>query len=242
MTFYKLSKPLYTSSKKSSIENPIRSVQGVSVILPGMKCSVCGFWASSNRIRVGNDVAEKVSNFLIKNNVPKGLYSNEWVDISDKLTADIGINNLSPGAIVGMPIGEILGSSQNDIYHISPGQIWVTERVTEAILSSELKGVKFAEVIINHENGQMNDIRLWELVVSGKAMRVNSTEENLTVCKECGRKEFPNHTNLLVDEARWDGTDFFNVDFNPNIIIVTKRVVDVFINKAITNISFTEIT
>jgi hypothetical protein len=29
---------------------------------------------------------------------------------------------------------------------------------------------------------------------------------------------------MKVDEARWDGSDFFTVDRNPNIVLVTERV------------------
>jgi hypothetical protein len=35
---------------------------------------------------------------------------------------------------------------------------------------------------------------------------------------------FPGPELLIVDESRWDGADFFHLDRNPNIVIVTERV------------------
>ena len=66
----------------------------------------------------------------------------------------------------------------------------------------------------------------WELVVTGTAWREEQNEKTIRECDLCGRTQFPEPNNLRVDESRWDGSDFFHVNMNKNIVIVTQRVCD----------------
>ena len=90
-------------------------------------------------------------------------------------------------------------------------------------------GVEFIEVQTSWAKGMRPNgapPRLWELVVTGSAWRKGSDEQSITICGVCGRTVFPNPSQLDVDVTRWDGNDFFHVDRNPNIVLVTERVCD----------------
>lgn len=56
------------------------------------------------------------------------------------------------------------------------------------------------------------------------------------MCDVCGRLGFPSPKVLSVDEARWDGSDFLILDYNPNIVAVTERMAEVIDANAFTNI------
>jgi hypothetical protein len=58
----------------------------------------------------------------------------------------------------------------------------------------------------------------------------------LRLCEQCERRGFPSPRNLLVDQARWDGSDFVFLDGNPNIVVVTERVAEVVTSKRFTNL------
>jgi hypothetical protein len=78
---------------------------------------------------------------------------------------------------------------------------------------------------------------LYELVVTGRPSRVGMDIERITVCLRCRRTLFPDPQRLVVDESRWDGSDFFNVDLNPNIVLVTERVCETLIRHRFTNVA-----
>jgi hypothetical protein len=78
--------------------------------------------------------------------------------------------------------------------------------------------------------------RLWEIVVSGTAWRKGSDDQSITTCRDCRRAIFPNASQLDIDETRWDGSDFFHVDRNPNIVLVTERVRDLFESSRYSNV------
>jgi hypothetical protein len=80
--------------------------------------------------------------------------------------------------------------------------------------------------------------RLWELNVNGRAFRAGSTLDTLVVCHHCGITKFPNPQDLTVDVARWDGSDFFNLDMNPNMLFVTERVRALFLRERFSNCEF----
>lgn len=76
---------------------------------------------------------------------------------------------------------------------------------------------------------------LWELYVTGKAWRVGMDAARITACRGCKRLTFPEPNYFTVDESRWDRTDFFNLDLNPNMVFVTERVAQALAASPFTN-------
>jgi hypothetical protein len=116
-----------------------------------------------------------------------------------------------------------------DFLHPLPGQIWVGERVMLAMRRAGFLGVELIEVQTSWAKGRGPNgapPRLWEVVVTGSAWRKSSDERLISVCGVCGRTVFPKASQRDVDETRWDGSDFFHADRNPNIVLVTERVCD----------------
>lgn len=107
-----------------------------------------------------------------------------------------------------------------------------------SLQAENLTGVRFMKVDLKiQKKGLSNQkpISLWELIITGKAWRQGYHLEDEIVCKCCKRTNFPEPSNLKVDISRWDGSDFFNIDLNPNIIIVTERVYRVLEKHKFTN-------
>lgn len=120
------------------------------------------------------------------------------------------------------------------------GRIYVRSDVKETICSSGLKGASFVPVKVYlrksvpaHEPVP----QLWELLVHATAWRVGMDLERITLCTICGRTGFPQPDDLGVDEAKWDGSDFFHVDRNPNITLVTEKVAELIETRAFSNVA-----
>lgn len=218
MRFFKLTHPNYDSDRAESSRNPVSST--ASHRLPGIKCTECGPWSSSERLRVA--IPADDAEFL----GVRFLGVDEWKDASAAWAPALGVAEeaLAPGAKVGPPQGTCASPIQEECVHPILGEIWVASRVREAFVDAGLSGVSFAPVELSGDSG---DAELWELVVTGLTWRTGSTEDGLRVCSICGRRAFPRSKMLTVDESRWDGSDFVTLDHNPNIILVSERVAEV---------------
>ena len=166
----------------------------------------------------------------------------EWMKARDGWAAQLGVDPdlVKPGAVLGMPSATCKTPITEDVVHPFPGQIWVAQPVRDALTAAGLTGVSFAPVQLSPECGR---VAFWELVVHGRAWRPASnwrpvvTEESLRLCDICGRRGFPSPDFLAVDEARWDGSDFLNLDLNPNITVVTERAAAVFTANGFSNVA-----
>jgi hypothetical protein len=234
MRFFDLTHPYYESDQEDSKHNPVR-IQ-VKYAIPGIKCRVCGEqWASSDRVRIVLSAPESLFNF------PDILPAEDCFATIQKCAEILNVSPvvLSPGAQIGPPQGEILKDKLDDFIHPFPGQIWVKPAVVDALHSINASGIRFVKVEAFWSNKLKGILKkkpeLWELVVTGHAWRVGMDIDKITVCKCCGRKIFPEPEVIEVDEARWDGSDFFNVDCNPNIVIVTERVCEALAKCKFTN-------
>ena len=148
----------------------------------------------------------------------------------------LDVERVSPGARLGEPSGRPASAKRavmEDAVHPGPGVLWVGARLRDELARATLRGVAFAAVELPI-GGHAPD--LWELVVGGRAWRQGSSEENVRACDVCGRRGFPRPKSLTVDESRWDGSDFFFLDENPNIIVVSERVADVFESNEFSNV------
>jgi hypothetical protein len=78
---------------------------------------------------------------------------------------------------------------------------------------------------------------LWELLIKGKGGDA-APESGIRVIdqNEDGDLRYSSFRNgIIVDEANWDGSDFFSVNGYPTFILVTERVKDLIINHQLTN-------
>lgn len=222
MKFYELTAPDYLTDYEDMKNNPIRILPNFSV--PAILCDVCGQWGSSSRIRkeiVLSDVAKTIIN-------KRAIDISEWKKEISILATEISIpyEILTPSAEIGMPKGETKKYILNDFIHVLPGVIWVKSKVADEMKKKGFTGLEFVKANINFKNKEYHTIdnELLEVIVTGKAWRIGSDIAKITACNKCGRKIFPNPCSILVDEKRWDNTDFFTVDCNPNRIFVTQRV------------------
>lgn len=227
MRFFKLTHPRYATDRERDRRNPVTST--VSHRIPGIACEVCGPWSSSRRLRVS--LPARVDEFAKVTFLP----IDEWTSARDRWASLVGVdpNHVEPGATLGPPSGTCTGPIVEAVLHAMPGEIWVAASVRDALITAGLAGVSFAAVRFPPERTSAD---LWEIVVHGRAWRKGSTEENLRLCKVCGRRGFPSPRNLAVDESRWDGSDFLCVDGNPNIIVVSERAAAVFTANGFTNV------
>jgi hypothetical protein len=80
--------------------------------------------------------------------------------------------------------------------------------------------------------------RLWELVVKGQAgeAKPESGIRLIYECPYCGMKRYSSFANgIVVDDAAWDGSDFFTVAGYPRFILVTNRVTDLIVKSQFAN-------
>lgn len=227
MRFFKLTHPRYATDRDANRKNPVMSTS--SHRLPGVSCAVCGVWSSSSRVRV--PLPPRADEFagVTFLSVP------DWLHARERWASLLGVHPdlLQPGAKLGPPSGTCNATITEDVVHPIAGEVWVVSRVREALTAAGLIGVSFAAVNLSLECGAPE---LSELVVSGRAWRHGSTEQGLRLCDICGRQGFPSPKNLVVDQTRWDGSDFLFLDGNPNVIVVSERAAQVFNANAFTNV------
>jgi len=85
---------------------------------------------------------------------------------------------------------------------------------------------------------------LWELPVIGKGgdAAAESGIYPLYEIDDCYMKRFQYSSfrnGIIVDEANWDGSDFFTINGYPKFILVTERVKELIINHQLTNCALT---
>ena len=79
---------------------------------------------------------------------------------------------------------------------------------------------------------------LWELVITGQGgnAAVESKIHIIDRCEGCGYTQYSSfHNGIVVDEANWDGSDFFTINGYPKYILVTEQVKELIISHQLTN-------
>lgn len=233
MKFYKFTHPEYGSDYESSDNNPIRMIEDIWI--PGIICPACGrTWAGSRRLYLPIE-----DETLWRKLSSEPLPLSEWNDLVHKIRTQLKLPEdyvLKPGDVLGPPIAEILDRNIPDFLHPFPGQIIVQSKVIEALQRAELSGFRAIQVRTQWSE-QEKPPELYELLVTGAAWRIDSKEEQIIVCRSCHRTKFPNSDMLSVDQNRWDGSDFFHVDGNPNIVLITERACEILTRNKFTNYS-----
>ncbi|SMQ80970.1 Protein of unknown function (Gmx_para_CXXCG) [Bacillus sp. OV166] len=231
--FYNLGSPVYSSDVAMSRANPVEYIN--PVFLPGIYCPKCNdLWASSSRVRINETVSKQVSNILQSHNLPDfGVPLDQFQSLCKEiaLATNIPLKMLEPGVDLCPPEGLIRNTKVKDFTHPFPGLIWVKESVKASLEEAKLQGITFIKVNLKWTGKMKNSTEavpeLWEIVVNGKAWLEGSNLETITACSMCGRKEFLRGKNSKVDKTRWEGSDAFYVDDNPNIVIVTEKVKEI---------------
>ena len=241
MHFYDLTYPNYETDQQLSRANPI--TMRVELNIPPVICPACnertgGGYTSSDRVRVPVPETSALRPYLKGKRLPLS----EWRGLVAKLREELSIPPwmpVSPGAQIGLPKGELRSARVPDFMHPFPGQMIVRRRVVDALESAGLTGFLPVRVEVTwgkrvkHRDAEPPE--LYELVVKGVAWRVGVGLDKITACAQCGRTVFPAVGHLTVDESRWDGSDFFHVDRNPNIVLVTERVCAVLASHGFSN-------
>jgi uncharacterized protein CXXCG len=236
MRFFKLTSSKVFSGGTATAQECVRVK--VSFRLPGLVCPNCGTWSSSQRLRV---------------TVPEGLLADvnqvsflpveEWLRRRTFWAGALRVpaEQLLPGAQLGPPQGEILSDCTEDFLHPFPGDVWVIASVAHSLKDAGFKGLDLARVKLVGKSRLGRAPELFAIVPTGRAWRQGSTKEALLLCDICKRQGFPNPNILVVDRERWDGTDCFILDENPNMIFVTERIRDFIVSHGYSNIAFAEI-
>lgn len=241
MHVYELTNPEYETDQGEARANPIRMIAEHHI--PTIKCPSCegetgGGWASSDRVPVAVPETSALRSQLTVQALPVP----EWSAFVERLKQELHIPPwmpVTPGAQIGLPKAELRSSRIPDLMHPFPGQIIARRRVVDALEGAGLTGFVPIRVEVTWGKRVKHDVEpppeLYELFVRGVAWRVGVDIERITVCRECGRKVFPGTFGIQVDESRWDGSDFFHVDQNPNIVLVTEGVCSVLAAHGFTN-------
>jgi hypothetical protein len=221
--FRKLTHPHYETDNEDTAVNPIRMIEDIA--LPGIICPACGTWAGSRRVCLPIDEPSLLG---CLRGAP--ISQTAWMELADQVRTSENLARdfpLRPGDVLGRPRAELLDESPPDFLHPFPGQLIVQGPVVNALQEAGLTGYKPMPVDVHWSQrirpSPAEPPALYELVVTGKAWRIGMNEIQITLCCVCGRRGFPNPEYLAVDESRWDGSDLFHVDANPNIVLVTER-------------------
>ena len=104
----------------------------------------------------------------------------------------------------------------------------------------EARPVKVEKIVgfSRKQTEQLTIPLLRELVITGQGgdAAAESKIRLIDHCEGCGYKEYSSfHNGLVVDEAKWDGSDFFTVNGYTKFILVTERVKDLIMSHQLTN-------
>jgi hypothetical protein len=234
--FFRLTHPPYEDDFQNEKLNPVWIESPYNI--PGIVCPVCGPMGFSARLRIPLPSQDVLDEFRDMRHLPL----NQWLAERSRWAEMLNLcaDQLTPGASLGPPCGLLKGMPTSDVIHPS-GELWVRTHVMNKLKEISCTGVEYAKasfvyrpgdieafcegVVVDYE--QVDEASLpeyWEVTVTGTAWREGQSEETVRVCHLCGRTEFPSPHRLRVDESRWDGSDFFNVDRNTRIVFVTDRV------------------
>jgi hypothetical protein len=234
--FFELTYPEYEDDFAFARMNPIWIDEPFSI--PSMICEKCGVRGGSGRIRIPLPEETALEEFREGRFLPREEWLRERLTWAKLLGVDS--TRITPAASIGPPVGLLKGTPTADLIYPS-GRIWVQPHIMTKLKEARCTGIEFAKatlvyratdpesfcdgVAIDPEPIDLTRVPdYWELVVTGKAWREGHDESTSLACDLCGRRKFPSPESMKVDESRWDGGDFFNVDGNTSIVLVTERV------------------
>lgn len=201
--------------------------QDIQLHMPGIICSVCqATWGGYTR-HYANITDHELCTQLTGWPLPEI----EW----KKLERSLKLNckslehvDIEPGMIFGYPRFVIHESDMKDFIEIFPGQTLISSRVKDALEQEQITGYKTVsiELFLFDDEGRQQQAKqaYYEIIVTGHALRIGSTLESIITCNHCKRSIFPDPDYLQVDTNRYDGSDFFHLDMNPNIVFASEKL------------------
>ena len=243
MHFLDLTHPSYQTDQAANAANPIRQVDAVT--LPGVVCSACGStWAGSRRLY--EPLQDDALRHRLRERGGWPLPDTEWRQLAREVLAATSLAadfTLMPGDKLEAPIFEVTRARLRDFLHPYPGTLVVKEAVVNALQQAGLTGFQTVRAQVRwggkakHPPDTLPELHV--LRITGTAWRVGMDRERITVCAECERFK-PMVGLIAVDEGRWDGSDLFHADLNPNIVLVTEKVCEVLTEYGFTNFACAE--
>ena len=132
------------------------------------------------------------------------------------------------------------GNNTEDFVWTWGNECLLTDRVLELFESEGFTGFEFKPVKARYNGLKQTPPRLWELVVTGWA-GIAPSESGIKIiesecCQSCGYLGYSGclHSDKLIEESQWDGSDFFMVWPLPRFIFITDRVAEVIYREHIT--------
>jgi hypothetical protein len=126
----------------------------------------------------------------------------------------------------------LLDGPLEDFVRTSSSEQLLQDHVLELFRRHEFSGFEVKPVAARFEKSPEPAPKLWELVLTGWA-GVAKPESGIRLdesasCNACGMLRYTGLTNAehLIDESKWDGSDFFMVWPLPMYVFVTERVVN----------------
>lgn len=235
MQVHELTHPPYATEREGDRCNPVTLAR--DTYLPGVHCDRCGqTWSGSRRTYL--PIADPALRAHLSG---PPLPWAEWRALAEAVRQHVGLPEealLWPGDVLGAPTAVLHSASVPDFLHPAPGQLIVREPVAVALQDAGVTGVHAVPVKVGWADARPhNDVppALYELVVTGVAWRRGVSAARIIQCEQCRRTIFPPPYDREVDATRWDGSDFFHVDRNPNIVLVTPRVCALLASNGFTN-------
>jgi hypothetical protein len=223
MLFFELTHPEYETDADDEAANPVQVVEEVA--MPGIICPACGPWAGSRRLYLPVD-DPRLRRCLARPPLPV----QEWLELAGEVRRALALPDdvrLLPGDVLGSPAVELLRAAVPDFLHPFPGRVVVKAAVVRALADRGLTGYRPIEASVRARSSAAAAQalpRLFELLIRGEAWSVGQNRQAVIACEACGRTA-PGHAEpSSIDEGRWDGSDFFTANGNPNVVYVTEAV------------------
>ncbi len=124
----------------------------------------------------------------------------------------------------------------------------VQNRTLELLRSCGLTGFVVKPVLARFVRSAKAVPQLWELVLTGWGGMAKSEAgihlDELKSCPECGLLQYTGLSNArqLIDETKWDGSDFFMVWPLPRYVFVTERVIRIVREHRLTGVQITPLS
>jgi hypothetical protein len=245
MPFFILDHPEYATDYQDSRQNPLEAKE--RLFMPGYQCSACHqTWAGSHRRYHPFHTTNRA--LLKRLTHPWPMKDAEWHAFAAEVRAALHVPDtfiLQPGDYLGIPTVEVRSARLHDFTFLPIGRIIVNETVLDVLQTAGFRGfvVQPCQVRVGKkaQAAYPQPPRLFELVVTGRAWLVGSDPQNVQTCAVCQHAAFiadydvTREYLLEIDETRWDGSDLFLVNNNPNITFVTEQVCQVLAAHQCTN-------
>ncbi|HEY6128522.1 MAG TPA: double-CXXCG motif protein [Candidatus Acidoferrum sp.] len=128
------------------------------------------------------------------------------------------------------PLSVLLPNIEPYDFVWTPFECLIQERVLQVLEHTKLTGFEAVKAEARFANSAKSAPTFWELVVKGSAGLVSAESgyKLLGICPGCGLIDNASkitNSAKMVDQARWDGSDFFKLEPVSGLIFMTPRVV-----------------